>query len=169
MLLERRTPSHLEPRPGSFAALMEIYEENYLALRRLCPDLEHQPVRSVSRVTGALDLHLQVLERTRYTTTLHLTYRFEQEGRHCPQPDVQVRMFHDARQAEVLEHHCRSAAPRLRHDGRTGHPGLRCRWWHNRFLYKWLRYCLRQGHCFYAEGILATPAFDPEGAAPDAG
>ncbi|WP_018878919.1 DUF1249 domain-containing protein [Thioalkalivibrio sp. ALE9] len=151
MLLERQTPSHLEPRPESFAALMEMYEENYLALRRLCPELERQPVRSVSRVAGALDLYLEVLERTRYTTTLHLTYRFDHQGERREQPDMRVRLFHDARQAEVLELYCRTIGDGAVPEMLSGHPGLVCRWRHNRFLYKWLRYCLRQGHRFLAD------------------
>ncbi|WP_026333154.1 DUF1249 domain-containing protein [Thioalkalivibrio sp. ALM2T] len=160
MLLERKTPSHLEPRPESFAALMEMYEENYLALRRLCPELERQPLRSVSRVEGALDLYLEVLERTRYTTTLHLTYQFDHQGERRQQPDMRVRMFHDARQAEVLELHCRTMGDGRAPEMLTGHPGLVCRWRHNRFLYKWLRYCLRQGHRFLADAAPEVVAAD---------
>ncbi|WP_026279828.1 DUF1249 domain-containing protein [Thioalkalivibrio sp. ALJ16] len=160
MLLERRNPAHLDPRPASFAALMEMYEDNYLALRRLCPEPAGLPPRSVSRVAGALDLHLEVLERTRYTTTLHLTYHFDHQGEQRRQPDMRVRMFHDAHQAEVLELHCRRIGEDLAAEMRTGHPGLLCRWRHNRFLYKWLRYCLRQGHRFRADAGPEVVALD---------
>lgn len=151
MLLDARTPAYLDPRPVTFAALMEMYEENYLALRRLCPDLHRQADTSVSRVEGAMDLHLTVLERTRYTTSLRLTYSFG--GRDAPQlqPDLRVRLFHDARQAEVLGRHCRRTGEDLVIDRIAGQPGLGCRWRHNRFLFKWLRYCLRQGHRFRAD------------------
>ncbi|WP_017925948.1 DUF1249 domain-containing protein [Thioalkalivibrio sp. HL-Eb18] len=155
MLLDTRTPAHLEPRPVTFAALMEMYEENYLSVRRLCPELHRQPVHAVSRVEGALDLHLEVLERTRYTTTLRLTYAFAGRDEPRLQPDARVRLFHDARQAEVLGRHCRRSGEDLVIDTIAGHPGLGCRWRHNRFLFKWLRYCLRQGHRFRPD---ATPA-----------
>ena len=36
--------------------------------------------RQVSQAAGALDLHLHVSERFRYTSELALTYRFEREG-----------------------------------------------------------------------------------------
>ncbi|MGM0552683.1 MAG: DUF1249 domain-containing protein [Pseudomonadota bacterium] len=148
MLLDTRTPAHLEPRPVTFAALMEMYEENYLALRRLCPDLRELPAVAVSRVEGALDLHLELQERTRYTTTLRLTYVFEDAGEQRLRPDLCIRLFHDARQAEVLGRYCRQSGRGLMIDSLAGEAGLGCRWRHNRFLYKWLRYCLRQGHRF---------------------
>ncbi len=166
MLLDSRTPAYLQPRPVTFAALMELYEDNYLQLRRLCPDPAAVGGRAVSRVDGALDLHLEVLERTRYTTTLRLTYRFGEGDRVREQPDVRVRMFHDARQAEVLGRYCRSTGEDRMIDTLAGQPGLGCRWRHNRFLYKWLRYCLRQGHRFVADGS-AAPAAPVSGETPE--
>ena len=139
----------------TFAALMEMYEENYLALRRLCPDLRELPEAAVSRVNGALDLHLELQERTRYTTTLRLTYVFEDAGEQHLRPDLRIRLFHDARQAEVLGRYCRQSGRDLMIDSLTGQAGLGCRWRHNRFLYKWLRYCLRQGHRFHSDAAAA--------------
>lgn len=136
------------PKPRSFAALMEIYESNYIQLRRLCPALNDLPGACVSRVSGAMDLHLRIMERCRFTTTMLLTYAFDDpvEGERL-NPNLLLRVYHDAHQVEVLSRRCR-----LRGDVSFSrldpHNALECRWRLNRFLYKWLRYCRHQGHCF---------------------
>lgn len=138
--------------PGSFAALMDLYERNYINLRRLLPVVPPLSVARISQVAGALDLHLQVLERNRYTSDLSLTYRFNHEnGSVSTEPDLHIRVYHDARMAEVM-----TARPRYRTVLATKtHPKyepddthLYTRWRINRFLFKWLTYCLRQGHHF---------------------
>jgi len=146
----------LSPRYADFAALMELYENNYLRLRRLCPDLDQVEGVWVSKVAGASDLHLTVLERTRYTTRLHLTYAFASGNGVRRQPDLVIRMFHDARQAEVVGRHCRRRGEDITLDAVAGVPGLACRWRHNRFLFKWLGFCLVQGHRFALDEAVAT-------------
>ena len=60
----------------NFAGLMELYECNYIRLRNLVPDVDVMPDSVISRIPGVLDLHLRVVERNKFTTTLHLTYYF---------------------------------------------------------------------------------------------
>lgn len=133
--------------PRSFAGLMAVYESNYRRLMLLAPGLDGLE-RAVSRVPGCLDLHLRVLERHRYTTFLHLTYWFEQpDGGVRPDPDLHIRMYHDARLAEV--HSC--LRPQRR-GGEADGCSLARRWQMNRFLEKWLAYCLAQGHGFPPAG-----------------
>lgn len=129
---------------STFAGLMDLYERNYIGLRRLMPRLPPDGRVLCSRVSGGLDLHLQLLERHRYTTDLTLTYLFEKpDGPHA-EPDLQVRIYHDARQAEVMSAHLRHW-PEFAAEQCTE---LHVRWRANRFLWKWLNYCLHQGHCF---------------------
>ncbi|AGA33119.1 protein of unknown function DUF1249 [Thioalkalivibrio nitratireducens DSM 14787] len=157
------TAVQLHPGAGDFAALMELYENNYLRLRRLCPDLGGIEDGQVSVVEGASDLHLAILERTPYTTLLRLTYEFGSGGRISRQPDLRIRMFHDARQAEVVGRYCRRRGEgEVRLDAAAGIPGLACRWRHNRFLFKWLGFCLAQGHRFGSSEAttVATGALD---------
>ena len=155
MILLRPAPQlHGSDPPGSFAALMDLYERNYIHIRRLLPVMPPVRVDRVSRVAGGLDLHLRVIERCRYTSELILTYQF---GRHhgviLTEPNLRIRVYHDARQAEVmaadLRHHSAFATDRLAFH-RTDSPQLYTRWRINRFLDKWLNYCLRQGHRFVA-------------------
>ena len=123
---------------GSFAALMELYESNYIYLRRLVPQLDGRRDAQVSSIDRGPDLHLEVIERCPYTTTLMLTHRFPRPEGDEWLPDLQVRIYHDARVAEVLKT-----------DNEVTVQGtLAWRWAANRFLIRWLLYCLGEGHGF---------------------
>jgi uncharacterized protein YqiB (DUF1249 family) len=137
--------------PNTFAGLMELYESNYIRLRNLVPDLAAMPSIAVSQVPGALDLHLRILERCRFTTTLGLTYCFQDEEGLVPAPDIRVRIYHDAQLGEVIA--CgRRRGPRHAQYNCLHHTySLTEKWRMNRFLQKWLGYCLRQGHRFVPE------------------
>ncbi|KAB2927913.1 MAG: DUF1249 domain-containing protein [Candidatus Contendobacter sp.] len=151
-------PSHRGPLspdpPGTFAALMDLYERNYINIRRLLPVMPPARAERVSRAPGGLDLHLYVTERCRYTSELILTYQFGQDdGATIAEPNLRIRVYHDARQVEVIAAHPRHR-PTFAIDALAHHRPegilLFTRWRTNRFLYKWLGYCLHQGHRFAA-------------------
>lgn len=148
MRYSSRYKVHPGVRARDLPALMELYELNYIQLRRLVPDLNAIQDRSVSRADGALLLHLTVHERCKYTTTVHLTYRFNDGAGEFAAPDLMVRMYHDAQVAEVISH----GRPRARRDADferfQRQYSIEAKWQVNRFLHKWLGYCLRQGHGF---------------------
>jgi len=133
------------PDPNTFAGLMEVYENNYIKLRKLCGNFNILHEYSHSRVSKALDLHLQVIERTKYTITLNLTYRFIVHSDNSPEelPNLLIRVYFDAMQAEVLQRKMRYETSTRTQDSR-----LRNKWNDNRFLYKWLSFCIAQGHVF---------------------
>ena len=56
--------------PRGFVSLMDLYENNFLRLRRLIPDLLTVPHHAVSRLPGCLSLHMHIQEQTKFTTTL---------------------------------------------------------------------------------------------------
>lgn len=135
-------------RPASFVSLMSLYESNYIRLGWLIQDLTNVADSAISSVPGDCPLHLQVAERSRYTTTLLLTYRFEQQGESIADPDLQIRVYHDACLAEVQScarwhRHSKLEAIRsaLARD-------LGDRWLRNVMLNKWLEYCVERGHRF---------------------
>ncbi|HCK79842.1 MAG TPA: DUF1249 domain-containing protein [Candidatus Competibacter sp.] len=137
--------------PGTFPALMDLYECNYINMRRLIPTLPKQPAALISHIPDGLDLHLRLIERFRYTSEVSLTYYFSGRAGLFPEPDLRIRIYHDARLAEVLNAQLRglpafdSERFSFQHaDGTLLHR----RWQINRFLFKWLNYCLRQGHRF---------------------
>ena len=140
--------------PGTFAALMDLYERNYINMRRLIPDMPPASAMGISQVAGGLDLHLRIIERNRYTSELSLTYQFAQASDAIlAEPNLRIRVYHDARLAEVMaahpRHHAAFSADLLL-AARPDSSQLRSRWKINRFLFKWLTYCLRQGHRFGA-------------------
>lgn len=123
--------------------LMALYEENYIRLRRLIPRFPEAGVTAVSRVPGCVDLHLEVLDRAPYTTALRLTYRLTVDGVEREEPGLLLRIHHDARTADAVEVHL----PRGRYHFDARRTLHRC-WERNRFLHRWLGYCLHRGHRF---------------------
>ncbi|TCK17912.1 hypothetical protein DFR30_1166 [Thiogranum longum] len=139
---------HPGVRARDLPALMELYELNYIQLRQLIPDVDLVQDRVVSRVNGALDLYLTVRERCKYTTTLHLSYRFEGDESSTLAPDIVVRLYHDAQVAEVISRG-KGRSPNAPGFDRFHHDyPIEARWRVNRFLQKWLGFCLRHGHSF---------------------
>ncbi|MFO1371006.1 MAG: DUF1249 domain-containing protein [Candidatus Competibacteraceae bacterium] len=137
--------------PGTFSALMELYERNYISIRRLIPTMPRASTMQISRIPGGLDLHLHVIERFRYTSELRLTYRFTQDETAIAEPDLHIRVYHDARLVEVMAAHLRHQAAfnaDILASQRPNRAELYTRWRINRFLDKWLNYCLHQGHRF---------------------
>ena len=134
------------PEPKTFAGLMEIYETNYINIRRLCGNINLLDEWVISQVQTGLDLHLRIIERAKYTLTLKLTYQFTDgsEQRIDEYPDLLVRVYFDAKQAEVLQVFSSQQPRRVDYRQR-----LRKKWYDNRFLYKWLKYCLNEGHNFH--------------------
>lgn len=137
-------------RPVSFVSLMTLYESNYIRLRALVGDVRGLSGRLVSQSAGDCDLHLEVVEHAAYTSILRLTYLFEDPAGTVAEPDLEVRVYHDARVAEAS--HC---ARWVRHPGlatirsqlsRT----LGERWLRNMLLNKWVDYCTERGHRFAA-------------------
>lgn len=120
---------------------MDLYERNYIYLRRLVPQLADIHTEAVSCISGHLDLHLSILEKCKFTTTLKLSYHFfEASERRSLEPDLHIRIYHDARLAETQTG--------ILHTIFVNEvSAVQRKWYLNRFLYKWLSYCLFQGHC----------------------
>jgi hypothetical protein len=133
-------------RPVSFVSLMTLYESNYIRLRSLVGDVRGLAGTGVSRVTGDLDLHIEALEQSPYTTILRLTYFFAEAGAAVADPDLEVRVYHDARLAEASRCVRWARHPglaRLQHEWPAA---LGERWRRNMLLNKWLDYCAERGH-----------------------
>ena len=147
------------PRPrtsGRFAALMELYERNYVLVRLLAPALREASGTLTSTVDGELPLEMRDVEHGRYTTTFRLTYRLsarDARGREGREPDLAIRLYHDARTCEVMSGLMpgETAETRRVRDLDEGHRL-------NRFLNRWLGYCLERGHGFEGARRRARPA-----------
>ena len=145
----QRTPRFHQAR--DIAALIDLYESNFLRLMHLAPDLEALQGTAVSRVAGAMNLYLTVLERHPYTTSVNLTYRFNDGTHYSLEPYARVCVYHDVRAAELISHYRRRRSgktKRWRPWQRQRMPEVDRKWEMNRFLLKWLRFCTHQGHIF---------------------
>ncbi len=136
--------------PRTLASLMELQDSSFRRLLRLAPQLREMRGTFTSRVADALDLHLSVIEKFKYTTTILLTYEFAGGAGALAEPNVTIRLYHDARLAEVISDARRHRSRTTHHcHRRGGSPSeLERKWEQSRFLQKWLGYCLRQGHLF---------------------
>ena len=128
-----------------FVSLMDLYEINFIRFKKLTGNIETLENQSISHVFGCLDLYLTVNERSKYTTTAALSYAFEDEFGIVFEPDLKLRICHDAELIEVIAGHLKHGKQRLDH---VPADALRLKWKLNRFLYKWLGYCLYLGHQF---------------------
>jgi uncharacterized protein YqiB (DUF1249 family) len=130
--------------------LMTLCEDNYRYLLNLAPQLRRLQGSHLSSTPDHQDLHLTIIEQTRYTTLLRLTYQFDHDQGATPDPDALLRVYHDARQVEV-EDLRQQVLPTTRvYEA----PGLLNKWRLNLFVSRWLVFCARQGHLF-VDGISA--------------
>jgi len=127
---------------------MDLYERNYMLLRLLAPELRAMAEGSqLSTVPDTLPLELAELRHERYTSTFRLTYRlsarYARDDTPGREPNLAIRLYHDARTCEVMSGLLpgETLERRRTRDLDEGHRL-------NAFLNRWLAYCLRQGHGF---------------------
>lgn len=141
-------------RPGSFSGLMTLYESNLMRFYRLLPRrsiIRQEGRHLVSDGQNDCRLNLFVKEVTTFTTTLKLTYFFCENGTEIADPDLRVRIYHDAGLAEAMAcrgHHIHAALRPF--DTRPGDE-LGGRWARNMMFNKWLEYCMDRRHRFRYE------------------
>jgi uncharacterized protein YqiB (DUF1249 family) len=147
---------------------MALYEGNFIKLTALAPAaslglaapgllregarVHEGPMGETarSRTSGDLDLHLTVCGVTRYTVDLKLTYIFEEPDGFCADPDLQLRVYLDARMVEVISWSVLHVHEVLRRLAAASSRELDRRWSQNIMLSKWLDYLTDRGHRFPA-------------------
>lgn len=124
------------------SALMRMYETNYAKLLKLLPCDNAVGSTCVYHVLGN-DFQLDIIESTRYTTLISI---YQHGSSPCyMQTKLIVRMYHDARVAEVC-----SSQQISRIKPRYDYPNPRMHQCDekqqiNEFLRDWLVHCLRNG------------------------
>jgi uncharacterized protein YqiB (DUF1249 family) len=146
MLLDCRIVPETIVKPRSFVGLMSLYESNYLRLLNLIPDLDLIDGCYRSTVAGDCCLHVEILQRCRYTITLSLTYQFETDDGSIADPDMRVRAYLDGHLAEVQSLRGDLRHTELRRLVCAHQKELDGRWRRNVVLNKWLEYLIDQGH-----------------------
>lgn len=130
------------------AELQAACEANYVRLMRLLPQMRSE--RQARRVALSQGDHLlgvlslEVLEACPYTTTLRV--RQEHSLPWLPVPQLEVRVYHDARMAEVVgAENARRLHIRYPYPNAAMHqPDEKSQL--NLFLGEWLNHCLACGH-----------------------
>ncbi len=146
MLLDCQVVLETIAKPRSFVGLMSLYESNFFRLLQLIPELERLDGYYRSCVAGDCDLHVEIIERSRYTVTLSLSYFFYESDRRIADPDMKIRAYLDGQLAEAMSlrgDHRRAELGRL---SRLHGQDLDARWRRNTVLHKWLEYLMDQGH-----------------------
>lgn len=137
---------HSLPRLSRLSWLMGLYGENYKQLSRLFDLPVLLPGRYLSSCSNGLDLVVDVLEVHPYTQELRLSYLIQDPVTGQPDPSAYVRVYRDARQAEVT--HCYLG--RRWQDVLGSYPSPKIVFGHrlrmNSFFNKWLDYLTSQGH-----------------------
>jgi uncharacterized protein YqiB (DUF1249 family) len=158
--------------PGSIGGLMALYESNFIKLDLLVgvnDESTREPGNCrLSHSPLDCDLYLNVEASTRYTRILRMTYLFDEDGHPVADPDLIIRVYLDARMAEVIgwaDHHrhalLKGLAVRFRRE-------IDRRWSNNMMLSKWLDYLLESQHSFAnAQRVAAPPAAVAVMTAPD--
>lgn len=126
--------------------LQHLQTEIYRQLQLLIPDEMAHYDSFQSRVHGSPLLRMDILERHPYTYFVRLTYEFEADDEKEIAPDAHIRIYNDARLAEVTafdpdQGFTRSANPHFPHLQL-----FQRSWRQNQALDKWLSYLLHQGH-----------------------
>ena len=130
--------------------LRRLHEVNYRLVMQLIPDMLNMGDEAVSRVKKGDDLHLQIIERSPYTTALSLTHHFQAGSIRLPVPDLWLRVYHDVCVAEAIAQLGGNSPAHARtydwHEGLDADIKRKL----NSFTEKWLRHCLQQGHSFHS-------------------
>ena len=136
----RRRPYNIDLR-----AHLEQCDDNYRRLVRLMPDLKRTDRRyfRIFPRTAALTVAFEVIHRSRYTTVLSLILPASVRG--FGEMCIKVRVYHDARTAEVIEFQ-----GQRRFDAVYEYPNPKMRQPDekaqvNRFLSEFLNACLAHG------------------------
>lgn len=121
--------------------LMWFYDINYGRMLELLKDLPEGANTAVAKGQGdAPPLYVKRIDSDRYTSTWLLTHQFDEAGKPVADPDIQVRLYHDSRQA--VTHSCgkHTHLNMLRVIDTEHGSSFERRWSMNVLLYKWLEY-----------------------------
>jgi uncharacterized protein YqiB (DUF1249 family) len=127
--------------------LMWFYDINYGRMLELIAGINEQAESAVGRSdSDTPPVHLTRIDSDRYTSTWRITYLFDEAGEPVADPDIQVRLYHDSRQA--VTHSCgrHTHLNMLRVIDTEQGSSFQRRWNMNVLLYKWLEYLLSKNY-----------------------
>jgi len=133
-------------RPSRFSYLMGLYGTNYWQLTRLFGPRALAVGSYRSRGNHGLPVRIDVLERHPFTTELRISYEMLDELTGQPDPSAHLRLYSDARLAEVTACYFGSRLEDVLGRSAPASTVFRHRLHMNAFLAKWLEYLEQSGH-----------------------
>ncbi|NOT11065.1 MAG: DUF1249 domain-containing protein [Methylococcaceae bacterium] len=141
--------------------LEQICESNFRKLFQLIPGLLAFEETAKGFAANNSTLHLEVIERTPYTMTVELSHSYNKNPDELLEPAVKIRIYLDAKLAEVLSDHARVSVSQVYRDPSHTFEIINYKWRLNYFLQKWLDHCLKKDYRFIHKLIkmptLSTP------------
>lgn len=123
-------------------SMLAICEANYASMMRLLPDVDTERLEYRFSAGQSLHYRIRIIESARYTSTLEV-HQINASTPMFLQPAMQVRLYHDARVAEVIKSQRVSTF-----NASYPYPNQRMHQKNekqmvNRFLAEWLQFCLQ--------------------------
>ena len=134
----------------SLKGLDQSFEKNYMLLTRLLGDTDSVADERYFFITELLEYKVTILEKTKYTHLVEFKQLVSHTESlaskvHLPKPSMTIRIYHDARLAEVLQsQYISQIKPRYDYPNQAMHlPDEKQQTQH--FLTEWLQLCLTEG------------------------
>lgn len=126
--------------------MSNIYQQIYHKLQRLgVNESLMEQGHAISKSGGFMDLCFNRLyEEEEEGTVISLTHYFEMNGDLVPDPDMEIRINKETKQAEALAFQDQFTYVRVYPE--KGKVNLRAKQEQNSFLNGWLQNCIDQGH-----------------------
>lgn len=128
------------------ANMHQVCEVNYGRLLRLLPDCDTEDLEYQFRVNASLQYTIKIIDCSRYTSTLEMSQKNQigQIEYEFLRPVVQVRLYHDAKMAEVISaQNIGSLKPSYQYPNTKMYQKNE-KEMVNLFLAEWVQFCLTQ-------------------------
>jgi uncharacterized protein YqiB (DUF1249 family) len=127
------------------ANMHKVCEVNYGRLLRLLPDCDTEDLEYQFRVNASLLYTIKIIDCSRYTSTLEMSQKSQVEYEFL-RPVVQVRLYHDAKMAEVISaQNIGSLQPSYQYPNTKMYQKNE-KEMVNLFLAEWVQFCLTQSN-----------------------
>lgn len=127
----------------NLTGLHAMCDKNYACLMKLLPEVDEEQLKYQFGTRGNLQYKISILECSRYTTTLEIA-QVHQGLPEFLKASMQVRLYHDARMAEVISsQHISRLKPSYKYPNAKMHQRNE-KEMVNYFLSEWLHFCQQQ-------------------------
>ena len=124
-------------------SILATCENNYVCMLKLLPDCDTTDLSYVFEAAQGFKYKIKIIESTRYTSTLEMS-QIASNTPHFLQPSMTIRLYHDAKVAEVLtSQRTQQLKPVYEYPNIKMHQRNE-KFMVNVFLAEWLHFCLSQ-------------------------